>query len=348
MKILDVEEYEISEEDVKDIAEANNSGQLTSLKEIWMEQNKTISGYMNILLAGTWPKLQVLALTECGLTKDDIKAIATARQNGFLPSIDLTVKSLSPSDHIPVVPIMCGAWGEQKELDLRQCTFSEQDVITIAEANRHGLLPSVMEIKLYTNKNTSGHIDSLLSGKWRSLQQLNLLGCNLTVGDMRALVEANRKGYLPSIQMLALSHNEALSDQLSHLFTHTWPVLQELHLELCYLTVEDIRALGEANGKGYLPSLQILDLSHNEGLSGQLNLLVIHTWPVMQELYLSDCALTPADGDALLDACKQGHLPQLKKLNIGGFIYSSTANIIPSDKIDKLEEHIEEVKSGHN
>ena len=184
VEILDLREYKLSEEDVKDIVEANKSGQLPYVTEIWMENNNTISGHLNVLLSDTWPKLQILAMTKCGLTHDDIKAIAAARQNGFLPSIDLTDKSLSSPGHIPVVPVMCGAWGEQKVLDLGECKFCEQDMISLTEANRHGLLHAVMVINLSDSKNASGHIDSLLSSKWQSLQKLNLQSCNLTMEEL--------------------------------------------------------------------------------------------------------------------------------------------------------------------
>ncbi len=378
-------------------AEANRCCLLPSVQEINLRSNKNISGLVNALLRNEWPVLEKLDMIECNLITDDVTAIHEAHKKGFLPSIDLTVKSLL-SGHIPIVPVMCGAWREQEVLDLSR--GNEQDVITIAEANRHGLLPSVKEINLPENMNASGHINSLLSIKWQSLQKLHLQDCNLTVEDIRALGEANRKGYLPSLkevdlaqnkalsgqlaslfthtwpvlqklnlqgnymyvsiltvediralgeanrkgylpslQILHLSRNRALSGQLTLLFTHTWPFLQELILECCRLTGEDIRALVEANRKGYLPSVQILALSDNEALSGQLTLLFTHIWPVLQELRLYWCKLTPADGDTLLDACRQGRLPQLRELDI------RSNKSIPDDKKRKLKEHIEEVKA---
>ncbi len=400
IKTLDLKEYKLHDIDIEVIDKANSKGYLSSLKHLLIgnseEKRKTnqsdLAGCVHILLSHPWMTLEELNLEECNLSKDDMLVIYETHKNGFLPSIDLTVKSFISSGHIPVVPVMCGAWRKQEVLDLTECKVSKQDVMTIAEANRHGLLPSLNEINLSYKKNTSGHVDSILSSKWESLQKLDLESCNLIVQDISAMGEANRKGCIPSLQILNLSSNEALSGQLILLFTNTWPVLQQLELRICTLTVEDIRALGEANRKGYLPSLQEVnlfynkalsgqltlllthtwsvlhkldlqrcnltgediialgkanrkgylpslqevDLAENEALSGQLTLLFTHTWPVLEELYLSDSNLTSADCDPLLDACRQGRLPQLKKLFIFG-------NSIPSVKITKLKEHIEDV-----
>ncbi len=219
-------------------------------------------------------------------------------------------------------------------------------MFALGEANMEGYLPSLQILHLSSNKALSGQLTLLFTHTWPALQKLHLGGCKLTVKDIRALVEANRNGYLPSVQILDLPGNSDLSGQLTLLFTHTWPVLQKLNLERCSLTVEDIRALDEANRTGYLPSLQILNLCENGALSGQLTLLFTHTWPVLQELNLSHCKLTSADGDTLLDACRQGRLPHLKKLDISSYSYFSGANNIPPDKIRKLKKHIEEVEAG--
>ncbi len=400
LKTLDITDCNLARDGISAIHEANEKGFLPSMKEINLSRNKDLSGHMNNFFTNKWPLLKTLDLEECNLTRDDISAIHEAKEKGYLPIIDVRVKFFSPSGHIPVVPVMCGAWREHEVLDLNRCKFSQQDVITIAEANRHGLLTSVIEINLSHHMSTSGHIDSLLSSKWQSLQKLhlecnltvediralgeanrngylpsihvlnlsinhalsgtltfllshtwpvmqklNLPNCNLTVEDIRALGEANEKGCLPSLQMLDLHYNRALSGQLALLFTHTWPVLHKLDLTTCNLTGEDIRALGEANRKGYLPSLLEMILWNNEALSGRLTLLFTHTWPVLQELDLRECDLTSADGDTLLDACKQGRLPQLKKLYISNYSFSGTNNI-PSDKIAQLKEHIEDVRPG--
>ena len=315
---LNLDSCNLTEEDVEAIGKANDQGYLPCMKILSLNRNVNISGSLRKLVSGSFSELTDLALYECNLTEDDVSAIHEANGKGFLPSIDLTVKSLSSSGHIPVVPVMCGAWREQEVLDVRECEFSKQDVTTIAEASRHSRLPSVKEINLSKNKNTSGHIDSLLSSNWQSLQKLNMWDCNLTVEDIRVLGEANRKGYLPSLQEVNLSFNRTLSGQLALLLNHTWPALQVLYLQYCNLTVEDIRALGEANRKGYLPSIHEVDLSENKALSGQLALLFTHTWPVLQKLNLQYCYPTVEDIRALVEANRKGYLPFLQMLDLTG------------------------------
>ena len=476
VEILDLKEYDINEEDVKDIAEANKSGQLTSVKEIRMEGNKTISGHVNVLLAGTWPKLQILTMNKCGLSKADIEAIAAAKQKGFLPSIDLTVTSLS-SGNVDVVPVMCGAWKLQENLDLRKC--NEEGIRIIAEANRLDLLTSVKEIDFTMNKCLSGHVSTLLSNRWPLLKKLTIEKCDLIKDDILAIHEANEKGlltnidltncwihyenipivpvmcggarevetidirsgdkqdvitiveangcgllpsakvfmffeqvfshisnpfshpwksletihmskrcskevisviseanrlgYLPSMKSMSLGESisgkldklllnnawitleklrgdftrddikslgEAnnkgllpsilelyffinLSGQVGGLMCSKWQALRMLHLSDADLTAEDVRALGDANRKDYLPNLRVLDLSKNGNVSGELDTLLLSIWPLLTTLELAGCNLTKNDMTVIYKACKKGFLPSidLKVTLYNPFIY---------------------------
>ncbi len=200
VKILDLREYKLDDVDIICISESNKRGQLPFMKEIKLDGNKRISNLVGCLLCTFWESLQKLDFEDCNLTRDDILAIQEARTKEYLPSIDLTVTSLSSSGQIPVVPVMCGAWREQEVLDLRECRFSNQDVITIVEANRHGLLPSVKEINLRGNKYIPGQLGALLANStWNVLQRLKVDTCNLTVADIDALQEGRRIGILPCL-----------------------------------------------------------------------------------------------------------------------------------------------------
>ncbi len=357
---LDLKEHRLNGYDIKMIDNANKNGHLESVKEIHASGNTNVSGHVRKLLKHKWPLLKTLDIEQCNLTRDDISAIGIAHKKGFLPSIDVTVKPLSsqhkseeedkmsdwsdPSDeflspnHIPMVPIMCGAWGEQEVLDLMKCRFSKQDVITIAEANRHDLLPSVKKIILVSNKNASGQLGALLgSSTWHVLQVFHIRECNLTVDDIRDLSEANKAGYLPCVQQLYLSWNKALSGQLSLLLIHDWSCLEELDLAHCELTTEDAEALNQANQLQYLPCLKKLNLQGFHNISGaRLASLLSHRWPVLQYLSLPWCSLTPADCDTLLDACRHGRLPQLSWLGIRN-------NHIPDEMRKQLEQYIKNV-----
>ncbi len=236
-----------------------------------------------------------------------------------------------------MVPVVCGAWASQEVLDLREC--DNQDLITIAEANRYVQLPSVKRVNLHHNKNISGQVGALLCGLWRAMENLDLGWCDLTCRDYEALNQANKLQHLPCLKKLDLSNCNNLSGQgLITLLSHAWSTLQELDLRGCSLTSADCGTLLEACRQGCLPQLSKLDISYNDGISGEgLSSLLSHIWSTLQELELWNCSLTAADGDTLLEACRQGRLPQLSKLDIGG---NST---ISSDMEDKLQQYIKYV-----
>ncbi len=218
---------------------------------------------------------------------------------------------------IAILPLLCGYSISQEVLDLRNCKFSKQDIVTIAEAIKYRLLPSVNEIILDDSENVSGQLIVLLSSKWNRLKRLNLEGCKLTLNDMAALGKSNSNGDIPCLQKLVLEGNNVVSYQLALLFTHAWLSLEDLSLRGCDLTCIDAEALDQANQLQHLPRLKKLNLEWCKKLSGQgLTALLSHTWSTLQELVLRYCSLTSADGNTLLEACRQGRLPQLSKLDI--------------------------------
>ncbi len=318
LQALDIENCSLTTDDIKTIAKANCKNYLTQMKQLNMSKNSNLSGMCGILLNHPWTKLQRLHLFECDLNKEDMAAIYNARMKGILPSIDLTVRCSLSWDHIPVVPVMCGAWAPQEELDLRNC--DKQDLTTIAEANRYGQMPSVKRIDVLYNKNISDQVGALLCGSWPVLEDLDLGRCGLTCRDVEALNQANQLQHLPRLKKLNLWECEKLLGAgLTALLSQTWPTLQELGLESCSLKEADCDTLLKACRQRRYPQLTKLNISANNGISGAgLSRLLSHTWSTLQELELCGCSLTSADGNTLLEACRQGRLPQLTKLNISG------------------------------
>ncbi len=297
-----------SQQYVITIAEANKYSLLPSVKEI--KGLKNISGQVCVLLSSEWKSLQKLSLRNCDLTVQDITALSEANSNGHLPCMQELVLwgNKNISGHLAV--LLSSNWTSLRKLDLYNCNLTAEDLRALNEANSKGHLPCIRELVLFQNDNISGQLAVLLSSHWMSLQKLNLHYCNLIVQDIRALGEANSKGHLPCMQELMLGKNKNISGHLAVLLSSDWMSMQKLSLRYSNLTVDDIRALGEAT----LPSLKVLDLADNRALEDQLSLPVTNTWPVLEELDLNYCGLTPADGVTLLDASKKGHLPQLRKL----------------------------------
>ncbi len=402
LQILGFDSCGLITDDIKAIAEGNFNNFLPQLKQLIMSNNPNLSGMFGHFFSQPWLIMQKLDATGCKLNIEDMTAIHTARMEGKLPSIDVKVRCSLPG-HVPVVPVICGAGALQEELDLNghypvDSKCDNQDLTTIGEANRYGQLPSVKRINLHFNyTNISGQVGALLCGSWSALEDLDFNSCYLTCRDVEALDQANQLQHLPCLKKLSLWGCEKLSGQgLITLLSHTWSTLQQLVLEDCSLTAADGDTLLEACIQGHLPQLGKLDISRNDGISGAclssllshtwftlqeldlrwcsltaaecntlleacrqgrlpqlckldisyidgisgagLSSLLSHTWPTLQELGLWDCSLTTADGDTLLEACRQGRLPQLSKLTISGF-----SNKISSDMKDKLRQYIKNV-----
>ncbi len=267
LETLDFTQYLLSKKDLVTIVQANMCGNLPSLKNLFLNGKTMVSGHVHEILNSSFPLLETLDFDECNLTRKDMLAIVEAFNKGLLPRIDLTGVFLAKISHrIPVVPVMCGAWRNEEVLHLREMEFSNQCAVTLAEANRHGLLPSVKEIKMYWNKKVGGQLGTILSGgKWQLLQILDLRHCNLHLSDITALAEVNSRGYLPQLKVLELMNSPNVAGAgLKALLFHTWPALYMLSLWNCSLTSNDAFTLHLACKKGRLPQLRNLQI--NDGI----------------------------------------------------------------------------------
>ncbi len=308
VKTLDLKEYELDDLDIISISESNKCGQLPFVKEIKLGGNKRISNLVGCLLCTLWGSLQQLDFEDCNLTRDDILAIHKARTKGNLPSIDLTMTSFSSSGHIPVVPVMCGAWREQEVLDLRW--GDKQDVMTIAESNRHGLLPAVMEIKLRGNENVSDQVNTLLGSKWPVLKSLNMEECNLTKDDISAIHEANVKGFLPSIDLTVKSLSSSGHIPVVPVMCGAWRD-QEV-LDLMQGDQQDVITIAEANRHGLLPSVKDIKGQDKIADTKQLSTLFSHPWKSLETLDLRN--FNEQDMVTIAGATSNGLLPSVNQI----------------------------------
>ncbi len=305
LETLDLQEYELNESDIKTLAEGNIKD---TVKNINLTGNENISGHMNTLLSNTWHLLKIMEIEECNLTEEDISAIREAMKKGFLPSIDLTVKCLSSSGHIPVIPVICGAWRQQKELDLRKCKFSKQDLITLAEANRHDQLPVLKEINLQDNMEFSGCMNTLLSHSWPQLERLNLGGCNLIAEDIEAIVKASEKGFLRNIDLTVKSLSSGHLPVVP-LMCGAWRE-QEV-LDLRKGDKQDLITIAQCNRYDLLQSMKKINLRGNLNISGQVKTLLSYEWPSLKSLDMEECNLTRDDVSAIREADQKGFLPSI-------------------------------------
>ena len=92
--------------------------------------------------------------------------------------------------------------------------------------------------------------------------------------------------------------------------------LEVLDLHQCSLTAGDVTSLTDASV--YLPALEILNLSWNKCVGGNLELLqqTLHLSRLLRVLRLSSCSLVTEDVVLLASVIQSGHLATLQKLDL--------------------------------
>lgn len=172
---------------------------------------------------------------------------------------------------------------------------------------------------------------------------LDLNNCRLTTADVRETVALLPS--LPDLEKLDLSWNDFIGGTL-HLLTqqmHLVSKLKILRLGSCRLTVDDVRALGEALKA--LPELEELNLSWNSKVGGNLPLILqmFQEGSKIQTLELVDCALTPEDGAFVGQSLPM--LPNLEVLdlsmnrNIAGSLNSIAQGLKRTSDLKVLKLH---------
>uniref|UniRef100_A0A3B4A929 Uncharacterized protein n=1 Tax=Periophthalmus magnuspinnatus TaxID=409849 RepID=A0A3B4A929_9GOBI len=129
--------------------------------------------------------------------------------------------------------------------------------------------------------------------------KINLSHCDLTATDLLEL--GTLLPYVPLLEDLDLSWNELIGGSLHALTSHLnhMTCLSALKLSGCRLNHQDITALGES--LQFVPSLRLLDLSSNKGVSGHLSLLSSHLshLSLLETIDLHLSQLTSSDIQAL-------------------------------------------------
>ena len=148
---------------------------------------------------------------------------------------------------------------------------------------------------------------------------------------------------LSQIKCLDISKNRI--ENLTRLLSDNLPSLSSLILSNCGLNSEDLCSLAQASVEGRLPELthldissnpeicsNKLDISHGLGITGNLSVLLRHSFPSLNSLILSNCGLNSQDLCHLAIASVKGRLPVLRHLDI-------SENKYISDKLDYLFEN---------
>ncbi|XP_039930527.1 leucine-rich repeat-containing protein 31 isoform X5 [Hirundo rustica] len=265
---------------------------------------------------GKKPNSKNLDLNNCALSAADITELASLLP--FLPELEEislswngcvggTLKALTV--HLHHVNLL-------KVLRLNNCRLTAEDVISLDTALQH--LAELRKLDISCNREIGGgfkastaHLASL-----KNLEILDLHQCCVTEEDMTVLSQVIP--LLSSLQELNLSSNKNVglsSDPLLGRLRFL-PKLRSVTISNCGLGEESLSSLAEA--ALHLPELEILDLSWNKCVGGNLKLLLgaLKLATEIQVLRLSSCNLVAEDLALLTSLRQNGHLARLQKLDL--------------------------------
>ncbi|XP_075403995.1 leucine-rich repeat-containing protein 31 [Tenrec ecaudatus] len=290
---------------------------IPELEELNLSWNRRVGGNLPLILQSfqEGSKIQTLELVDCALTSDD-----GAFMGQLLPMLqNLEILDLSLNRNI------CGSLNSiarglestsnLKVLKLHSCGLS-QDSIKILDAFRH--LRNLRRLDLSCNKALGGGFEASPAhmATLKHLQVLSLRQCSLTADDVTWLTQVIP--LLSNLQELDLSANRKMGSSSENLLSRLrfLPALKSLLLNNCALGKEPFTALAEASM--HLPGLEVLDLSWNKCVGGNLNLLLdtLELSSSLQVLTLSSCSLVTEDVVLLASLIRTGHLARLRKLDL--------------------------------
>ncbi|XP_068056355.1 leucine-rich repeat-containing protein 31 isoform X5 [Anomalospiza imberbis] len=317
--IREIEETEINNDGADDQSEKQDLSVEDGLSHLTSEAEspsgeQRFNQFMEKL--GKKPSSKNLDLNNCALSATDITELASLLP--FLPELEEislswngcaggTLKALTA--HLHHVNLL-------KVLRLNNCRLTAEDVISLDTALQH--LTELRKLDISCNREIGGgfkastaHLASL-----KNLEVLDLHQCCVTEEDMTVLSQVIP--LLSNLQELNLSSNKNVglsSDPLLGRLRFL-PKLRSVTISNCGLGEESLSSLAEA--ALHLPELEILDLSWNKCVGGNLKLLLgaLKLATEIQVLRLSSCNLV-ADDLALLTSLRQdGHLARLQKLDL--------------------------------
>ena len=193
-------------------------------------------------------------------------------------------------------------WPKLSHLNLRGSKL-DTDVQVVID-RQSDFLPNLTMLVL----GDFSHGSCQLSRPWLNLTSLFL---DNELDDERGFIEAINQGLLPNLSSLGLSllvNASRLKLRLNHLLLLTSLVLNRYiaHVSDLVIPVND----------GHNLRLHKLDISHSSFITGDLSVLLRHSFPSLNSLILSNCGLISQDLRSLAQASVQGRLPVLRHLDI--------------------------------
>ncbi|XP_068056352.1 leucine-rich repeat-containing protein 31 isoform X2 [Anomalospiza imberbis] len=316
LKVLRLNNCRLTAEDVISLGEAFEI--VSQLEELDLSWNSNIGGKLSLLTKKLQEgcKLKCLKITDCNLTAKDGESLAELLN--VIPNLEVLDISINKNIGCSMKVIAQDLKNVPglKELNLHMCGLKQDSLQGLDTALQH--LTELRKLDISCNREIGGgfkastaHLASL-----KNLEVLDLHQCCVTEEDMTVLSQVIP--LLSNLQELNLSSNKNVglsSDPLLGRLRFL-PKLRSVTISNCGLGEESLSSLAEA--ALHLPELEILDLSWNKCVGGNLKLLLgaLKLATEIQVLRLSSCNLV-ADDLALLTSLRQdGHLARLQKLDL--------------------------------
>ncbi|XP_064929593.1 leucine-rich repeat-containing protein 31 isoform X5 [Columba livia] len=315
-KNLDLNNCALSAADVIELGEAFEV--VPQLEELDLSWNSSVGGKLSLLTKKLQKgcKLKLLKITDCNLMAKDGESLAeilNAIPN--LEVLDLSINKHIGSSMKVIAQDLKNVPG-LKELNLHMCGLKQDSLQGLDTALQH--LAELRKLDISGNKEIGGgfkdatvHLASL-----KNLEVLDLHQCCVTEEDMTVLSQVIP--LLSSLQKLNLSSNKNVGVSSYPLLGRLrfLPKLKSVAISNCGLGEESFSSLAEA--ALHLPELEILDLSWNKCVGGNLKLLweALKLATEIQVLRLSSCNLVAEDLALLTLLMQDGHLARLRKLDL--------------------------------
>ncbi|XP_017533095.3 leucine-rich repeat-containing protein 31 isoform X1 [Manis javanica] len=316
LKILRLGSCRLTTDDVRALGDALKA--IPELEELNLSWNSKVGGTLPLILQAVQEgsKIQTLELVDCALTSEDGTFVGQ-----LLPMLkNLEILDLSINRNIggSLKSIAQGlkSTSNLKVLKLHSCGLSQKSVQLLVAAFSY--MSKLRKLDLSCNKELGGGFEDSAAqlAKMEHLEALDLHQCSLTAADVVSLTQVIP--LLSSLQELDLSANKKVGTASEHLLSRLrfLPALKSLLINNCALECETFATLAEASI--HLPALEIVNLSWNKCVGGNLKLLLetLKLSTSLQVLRLSSCSLVTEDVAVLASAIQAGHLAQLRELDL--------------------------------
>ncbi|XP_073699593.1 NACHT, LRR and PYD domains-containing protein 3-like [Garra rufa] len=325
----------------------------TNLKEMNMNNNNLQDSGVKLLCAGLKNincKLEILRLSNCSITEDGYKALASALRSNpsHLIELDLTGNDPGQSGVKELNHLLQDPNCQLKTLRFLSPAADEACQYVTGIVGKNPLL--LRELNLSNHKlgdKGVNQIAALLEDKHCQLNTLMLSNCSITEEGYKALASALRSNpsHLIELDLTGNDPGQSGVKELNDLLQDPNCQLKTLSLSLCSITEKQCLILTSAL-KSNPSHLRELNLSVNKlGDSGVKNLsdLLMNPQFKLEKLDLCGCSITEKQCLILTSALKSNpsHLRELilsgNKLGDSGVKNLSDLLMNPQFKLEKLE-----------